>query len=724
MVDALSGHTAAGHPLGNDGLRDGDSLSSPTLTNMLQGLKGNGILRMQDTLMAASSRNDVANNPGYVVKTSANTLTITGGYVTLEGQLYEFAGGPGGTAVVTIGTHGTGTALAASGEQSMYVVYVASQGGSGNVYADGGTPVKTSTGLYPTLPSQYLSNYDTGTTRKNQNVVVLATVRCEYSSSGGSHKVNVIEINDKRAYLRSNPIYMFPVTSGGLNTSQVDRSSTKGVQTAAELRALFAAPESGVIGANATGTSTPIDAGVLWMSTSKDGTSLGFGPGDGSDRGDRTMQDELFFAAQENSQLNIVSKRLFTKGVSAPTAALNTPDDPYTITSHGDQFIVLNVNAGQTVTVNPEKNGSNYLFPEGHAIEIYVTNTGNGKVVFDSDGLNDSVIGSAPSGTRRKFLYDGSAWIAMPYSTGGVTAWLALDDTPSSYTASKAIKVNSAGNALEFYDAATALNGIDDTSGTSGNPKDDLITIDDNGVRINVDHDDVDFKVISDDESVILHVDGAAGGKVGIDQATPETTMQMKSVAYEYGETAIVTFSSSSATNLDLFDLLKFRSAEVTLEIANLTDKKYETCKILITTPYTSVNFTGDTNTSTTVDAISSMNDISTGMSITGGSIPADTVINTLGSSQVTISQAATTTTTSGAVSFTAQSKPNDGDSIPYTVYSITNSDQATTNTAQLSWDNSDIKVNSNKARLELQGTADSNGDKVQVKAYWRAIAI
>ena len=724
MVDALSGHTAAGHTLGNDGLRDGDSLSSPTLTNMLQGLKGNGILRMQDTLMAATDRNNVINNPGYVAKTSANTLTITGGYVTLEGQLYEFAGGPGGTAVVTIGTHGTGTALAAAGEQSMYVVYVASQGGSGQVYADGGTPVKTSTGLYPSLPSQYLSNYDTGTTRKNQNVVVLATVRCEYNNGGGSHKVNVIEINDKRTYLRSNPIYMFPVTSGGLTNSQIDRSSTKGVQTAAELRALFAAPESGVIGANATGTSTPIDAGVLWMSTSKDGASLGFGPGNGSDRGGRTMQDELFFAAQENSELNVVSKRLFTKGVSAPTAALDTPADPYTITSHGDQFIVLNVNAGETVTVNPEKNGSNYLFPEGHTIEVFVTNTGNGKVVFDSTGLNNSVIGSAPSGTRRKFLYDGSAWIAMPYSTGGVTAWLALDDTPSSYTAGKAIKVNSAGNALEFYDAATALNGIDDTSGTSGNPKDDLITIDDNGVRINVDHDDVDFKVISDDESVILHVDGEAGGKVGIDQATPETTMQMKSVAYEYAETAIETFSSSSATNLDLFDLLKFRSAEVTLEVANLTDKKYETCKILITTPYTTVAFTGDTNSNTTVDSISSMNDISTGMSITGGSIPGNTTITVLGNSQVTISQSASTTTTSGAVAFTAQSKPNDGDSIPYTVYSITNSDQATTNTAQLSWTASDIIVNSNKARLALKGTSDSNGDKVQVKAYWRAIAI
>jgi len=238
----------------------------------------------------------------------------------------------------------------------------------------------------------------------------------------------------------------------------------------------------------------------------------------------------------------------------------------------------------------------------------------------------------------------------------------------------------------------------------------------------------LDFRAESDNQTHMLFVD-ASTDRLGVQQSTPETTMQMKSVAYEYGETAIVTFSSSSATNLDLFDLLKFRSAEVTLEIANLTDKKYETCKILITTPYTTVTFTGDTNSNNTIDSVSSMNDLSGGntMSITGGTIPANTTISGTvnpNATSFTISQNASTTTTSGAVAFTAQSKPNDGDSIPYTVYSITNSDQATTNTAQLSWTASDIIVDSNKARLALKGTADSNGDKVQVKAYWRAIAI
>ena len=104
MVDPLSGHTAA-KTFGGvdskrvDGLRDGDGLSSPTLTNILQGLKGNGIIRLEDVAYG-STRNAVDNQPGAVKKASTHTMTISGGYVVLDGQLYEFAGGPGGTSTI------------------------------------------------------------------------------------------------------------------------------------------------------------------------------------------------------------------------------------------------------------------------------------------------------------------------------------------------------------------------------------------------------------------------------------------------------------------------------------------------------------------------------------------------------------------------------------------------------------------------------------------------
>ena len=66
MVDPLSGHTRAKNTLGADGLRDGDALSSATLTNVLQGVRGNGIIRMQDGLYGAP-RNAVDGQPGAVV---------------------------------------------------------------------------------------------------------------------------------------------------------------------------------------------------------------------------------------------------------------------------------------------------------------------------------------------------------------------------------------------------------------------------------------------------------------------------------------------------------------------------------------------------------------------------------------------------------------------------------------------------------------------------------
>ena len=88
MVDPLSGHTAAGNTLGGDGLRDGDALASPTLTNILQGLRGNGIIRLEDSAYG-STRNAVNDQPGAVERASAFTLTVTGGYIVLDGQLYE-----------------------------------------------------------------------------------------------------------------------------------------------------------------------------------------------------------------------------------------------------------------------------------------------------------------------------------------------------------------------------------------------------------------------------------------------------------------------------------------------------------------------------------------------------------------------------------------------------------------------------------------------------------
>ena len=455
MVDALGGHTAAQNTLGAEGLRDGDALSSTTLSNLLQGLRGNGIVRLQDTAYG-STRNAVNNQPGAVTRASTHTLTVQGGYAVLDGVLYEFAGGPGGTATVTIGSHGTGTALAASGEQSMYVVYVASQGGQAKIHVDGGSPVQTSTGLYPQVPTQFLVDYDTGGSILNDQVVALATLRCSYNAGGGTHKVDVQEVNDKRIFTRSNPIYMTPLSSGtivtdGSELSQISRGAAEGINTAAQLNALFSGNEAGVLGNNANG-STKIDVGALWMSTGRSGTSLGYGPGDGVDRSSNRMNDDLFFAGQNNNETGVITKRLFTEGVAAPTGTLSTAS--YTISSHGDKWFIFAPANGATITLNPEKSGSTYLFPEGHVIEVCNSAAANGgNIVFDSTGLNTTLLPDQ----RATFIFEGSTWLRCDYQAAISTmAFTTLTDTPSSLgSAGQHIRVNSGGTAFEFIDSPT-----------------------------------------------------------------------------------------------------------------------------------------------------------------------------------------------------------------------------------------------------------------------------
>ena len=779
MVDPLSGHTAAGNTLGADGLRDGDSLASPTLTNILQGLKGNGIIRLEDSAYG-STRNAVNSQPGAVVRASAYTLTITGGYVVLDGQLYEFAGGPGGTATITLGSDGTGTALAASGEQSIYVLYLTSQGGQAQVHVVGGTPVKVSTGLYPSIPSQYLTNYDTGTTRDNQQVVVLATVRCQYlASGGGTHKVDVQEVNDKRHFLRSNPIYMFPLTSSSLVTdgteiSQIRRNATDGVQSAADLRGLFGS-EPGKLGLAANG-STLIDAGAMWMSTSRsgagvaatatititdftelnvpdkvnlvatDGTnydfvqgdqssvngtfeattsnnatatnlmnvintssgpsgtrftatvdgavvtvtqaiagvdgnttvtltesggsgmsktnftggvSYGFGPGDGLDRGSNRGKDELFFAGQNNTESALVSKRLFSRGVAAPSAAISA-SATYSITSYGDSIFILNPAAGKTITLKPEKSGSNYLFPEGHTIEVVNSaSSGGGNIVFDSTGLNSTIAAEY----RGTFVFEGSVWLRTAYETSSsaaATTFLALTDTPSAFTsqASKGVRVNSSANALEFYTlptAASLLPGIDDQ--TSSN--DDQLTITDTAIVINEDSDDLDFRVESNANTHMLFVDGGTS-KVGINQATPEMTLQVESTGLEYGTATSGSNSSSTSTpiTLDLFHIQKFRSAKILVETENSSEEKYEVAEIVLTTPYKSDSTIG-------------------------------------------------------------------GDAeMPIQVYGVTSSDSADNNPGTTIVNTYAVFAESSNSNIQLRVTPAHSGDTVTVKAFWYAIGL
>ena len=90
------------------------------------------------------------------------------------------------------------------------------------------------------------------------------------------------------------------------------------------------------------------------------------------------------------------------------------------------------------------------------------------------------VSSSAPSdGQVLKWSASGSTWEAGNDLTGsggsgGATTFVGLSDTPSSFTANKWLKVNSAGNALEEVDAPTSgiSDVVDDTTPQLGGPLD------------------------------------------------------------------------------------------------------------------------------------------------------------------------------------------------------------------------------------------------------------
>jgi hypothetical protein len=456
MVNPKSGHTAAQNTLGADGLRDGDIVSSASLTNLLEGVHGNGLLRLQDGAFGESARNNTntGDQPGSLTEDSDSwKVKVFGGYCVIDGQLYEYAQGPGNYVLVELGSgsYGSGTALAAAGEQSLYVIYISSEGGNARVNYLGGSPVDVNTtGRYPTLPTQHLIDPNTGGSIINDQTVVLGVLRCQYTAAGtgNNHNLDIVEINDKRHFLPNNPHYFVPLTKGALandsnsKKTQLSRAASEAIQSPEELAAIFTSPENADLGTAAYGATDLIEVNALWASHSdydtatSDGTKggaapgssaagYGFGPARGEDRGGGTTTTSLFYAGKTNQKGHVVSSRLWTKGVDAFNGTLGN-GVTWIIAPWGDSIFVLVPGAGVTITLNPLKDGSNYPFPEGHVIHVF-NNAGDGSIVFDSTELNLTV----SKNVSRAFVFDGDAWVE--YFNSAPTGSVAGSNTQVQY---------------------------------------------------------------------------------------------------------------------------------------------------------------------------------------------------------------------------------------------------------------------------------------------------
>ena len=376
MSNPLSGHTsAAGMVASAQGLRDGDSLTSPSLTNIYEGLHGNGIFRLADGAYGDSTRNSVIEgNDGFVTSTAAGVVTVHGGFCVLDGALYVFGGGIGANTSFTIKsdtnfTAGTTLPANPSADSEVFaVIYL--QGATGSesrVMYELGTPAVATSGT-PLIPSQFLTD-PSNKTASNHQTTVLAIIRFSINTSG---VLSGAVIHDRRTYVRTSPMYLAPITKGAVNNRDA-ANAVNGVTNTID--SLFASTEAGSL------TNTQI--GALWQSHTPDGHGM------------------LYYATHRGGNATS-THRLGPNEVSSIIT---------TNTSFGfdeANMWLVNPNGGSAhATLTPSG-----TFPPGHVVEIRNISTANSfSAKFNAKTNNATAADVAiANGKYAKFAYDGSAW--------------------------------------------------------------------------------------------------------------------------------------------------------------------------------------------------------------------------------------------------------------------------------------------------------------------------
>ena len=377
----LSGHTTANYNTGystgagkaTDGLRDGDQILSASLTNILEGVHGNGIILLEGGAVAGTNRNNPDYLSGAVSKgNNPQQITVKGGYCVLDSSVYKFANGYSGATpqnlTINLTDHKLGTttdneskigtvAALTSGKECLFTIFLSSEVDSDvkHVMFEQSTPVTTGSGIYPSSPSTYLISPKSGNALKDS--IVLATIRAIFNGSAQSDNdlaITITEINDKRLFLKPSPLFLTPMTKGIV----ANRESDKSINSIADLDSFH----------TETGDFSTSPLGAIWMSHSTDkvtsgGTRLG-----------AIGDDVLFFAGNEGGTkktLRLAPDRMY---VGAPSGTNHfTHDGP-------NVFIV---SPGNNVTyLNPD-NTSNE-FTAGHIIYIRNNNSAGGHPInFD-----------------------------------------------------------------------------------------------------------------------------------------------------------------------------------------------------------------------------------------------------------------------------------------------------------------------------------------------------
>ena len=445
----LSGHTKAnessmaGTAKFTDGLTDGEHIQSPTLTNYLEGIHGNGILLEEDTAYGATNKNVPEDLPGVCEQnTNVNRIRVTGGTAILDGVPYQFANGPGGTLDIDLtssSTHRRATYSAlTAGQEALIVVYVSAKPSVNCVQWEMGTAITTATNAYPTTPSAFLNDPDTLTTLTSKQSVVLAVLRVVYDASGGDLKLSVSESNDKRVFVRPSPIYFTSVTSGAVG-------ATTAIDDHAEIDSLVSGASGNLAGGR---------LGALWQSYNADGDTM------------------LYYSSKDSGGTR------HTHVLGPVGYVTSSPSSTTTFTFNEGQVFVLNPSGA--IQFNPSG-----TFPLGHL--VYVTNEaahGTNGVTFDNSGIGTVLLGKE-SGV---FVYTGSAWKNVMLASGavspnghGASGNVQLSDGGGGFTSDNNLNFNTTTDALTVNDLKISSSSNHVTIENETQDKDLIFKVNDGG---------------------------------------------------------------------------------------------------------------------------------------------------------------------------------------------------------------------------------------------------
>jgi hypothetical protein len=330
-----------------DSLEDGEHITSPSLTNMLEGVHGNGIILEEDTASTASIRDRPEDLPGVCEQVAPNPhqMSIQGGHAILDGVLYDFANGYSGASPSKIdikfnstSPHYAGVSTPSaltSGQEALIVVYISSDTANNCISWEIGTPVTTASNTYPTTPSAFLSNPKSGL--DVTQTIVLAVIRVVYVLGSGDNDLNIsiTESNDKRIFIRPTPMYLTPVTTGAVG-------ATTAVDSHTALDALH----------SDTGNFTASRLGGLWQS---------FGSQIGSTTAGDSAKDVLYYSGTHAAR--------FTRSVF--DRVLTTAATSLTITSADANILILTTRSGTCAIT------TSGAFPAGYIVEIKNQDTGD-----------------------------------------------------------------------------------------------------------------------------------------------------------------------------------------------------------------------------------------------------------------------------------------------------------------------------------------------------------